>query len=317
MIAFDECQQLSSDNVFYCLSRLRSTRVNYQLQAHATCNPDPSSFLMNFVEHSLDDNLVPVRKSTYEERYFVRDGAGVNFYASVAEAIEAHGTDVASSIKSYKFIPGSIYDNPQGLIQNAGYISTLQSLPAVECRRLLHGAWVKEQSSGFFKRDWVTFVNQPNIRAKRRVRAYDLAFSEISEARPRVDATVGLLMSKEDSTSRYTIEDVIKLRKRVHEVEQAIFLTAEQDGRDVIISLPLDPGATAGAYCKDLARKLAERGFTVKLTRPEKGKVQRFLPFASVAEAGFVDVVRSGWTEDYIDELEATTFTPKTHDDCR
>lgn len=316
-IAFDECQQLTSDNVLYSLSRLRSTRVNYQLQAHATCNPDPSSFLMNFVEHSLDDNLVPIRKDKYEERYFVRDGTGVSFYASVAEAVEAHGTAIAPSIKSYRFVPGSIYDNPQGLIQNEGYISTLQALPPIECRRLLHGAWVKEQSSGFFKRDWVTFVNQPNLRAKRRVRAWDLAFSEISEARPRVDATVGLLMSKEDLTSRYTVEDIIKLRKRVHEVEQAIFLTAEQDGRDVIISLPLDPGATAGAYCKDLARRLAERGFTTKLTRPEKGKIQRFLPFASVSEAGFVDVVRSGWTEDYIDELETTTFSPKTHDDCR
>ena len=30
---FDECQQLTMDNVFYALSRLRSTSVNYPLQA--------------------------------------------------------------------------------------------------------------------------------------------------------------------------------------------------------------------------------------------------------------------------------------------
>jgi len=314
-IAFDETTQLTYDNVSYALSRLRSTRVKYQLQAHATCNPDPSSFLMRFVEHMLDENLVPIRKDTYDERYFVRDANGLSFFDTLEEAQAIHGISDDSPIKSYKFIPGSIYDNPIGLEQNKDYISTLKALSPVESKRLLHGAWVREQKSGFFKREWVGFTNQPNIRARRRVRAWDLAFSEVSEVRPRVDATAGVLISKEDVTNKYTVEDVITLRKRVHEVEQAIFLTAERDGRDCVISLPLDPGATAGAYCKDLARRLTERGFVAKLTRPDKGKMQRFLPFASVAEAGFVDVVRSEWTEDYINELEQTEFNNKTFDD--
>lgn len=315
MIAFDECQQLEGDNVFYALSRLRSTRVSYPLQAHATCNPDPNSFLMPFVEHLLDDNLVPARKEHYEERYFIRDAKGTAFYNTREEAEAIHGGGKESPVKSYKFIPGTIYDNPMGLEQNKDYISTLKALPPVESRRLLNGAWVREQKSGFFKRDWVGFVNMPNLRAKKRARAWDLAFSEISEARPRVDATAGVMLSKDDVTSKYTVEHVVVMRKRVHEVENAIFSTAEMDGKDCIICLPLDPGATAGAYCKDLARRLAEKGFVVKLIRPEKGKLQRFLPFASVAEAGFVDIVRADWTEDYINELEQTEFNNKTFDD--
>lgn len=316
-IAFDEMQQISSDNAFYALSRLRSTRVKYQLQAYGTCNPDPSSFLMNFVEHSLDEHLIPVRRDNYPQRYLVREGSNVLFYDSFEEANDNHPRDSQgeSPVKSYLFIPGSIYDNPIGLEQNKDYISTLKALPPTESKRLLHGAWVKEQSSGFFKRDWVSFVDQPNRGATNFVRAWDLAFSEPSEARPKVDATAGVLMSKDKVTSSYTVEDVIVLRKRVHEVELKIFETAERDGRDVVISLPLDPGATAGAYCKDLARRLGERGFTVKLTRPEKGKLQRFLPFASVAEAGFISIVNASWTQDYIDELEQTEFSNKTHDD--
>lgn len=314
-IAFDECQQLEGDNVFYALSRLRSTRVNYPLQAHATCNPDPNSFLMQFVEHMLDDNLVPIRQEVYGERYFVKDSSGITFYDTKEEATRLHGEGTNSPVKSYRYIPGTIFDNPVGLAQNEGYISTLKALPPVESRRLLHGAWVREQRSGYFRRDWVEFVNHANVRALRRCRAWDLAFSEVSESKPRVDATAGVLISKEDRVNKYTVEDVITLRKRVHEVEQAIFMTAERDGRDCIISLPLDPGATAGAYCKDLARRLGERGFTVKLTRPDRGKLQRFLPFASVAEAGFVSVVRADWTEDYINELEQTEFTSKTFDD--
>lgn len=314
-IGLDEAQQLDGENVFYALSRLRSTRVSYPLQAHATCNPDPNSFLMPFVEHMLDEHMVPIKQKIYNERYFVKDTSGIAFYDDIEEAYKVHGKGKENPVKSYRYVPGSIYDNPIGLAQNEGYISTLKALPPVEARRLLHGAWVREQKSGFFRRAWIGFVDHPNIRAKRRCRAWDLAFSEVSEARPRVDASAGVLLSKEDSTSQYTVEDVITLRKRVHEVEQAIFMAAEQDGRDCIIGLPLDPGATAGAYCRNLAKTLGERGFIVKLIRPDKGKLQRFLPFASVAEAGFVNVVRSGWTENYINELEQTEFSNKTFDD--
>jgi predicted phage terminase large subunit-like protein len=316
-IAFDELQQLDGDNVFYALSRLRSTRVDYQLQAHGTANPDPASFLMKFVEHSLDENLVPIRRDNYPERYFVRTQDGLHFFDSLQEAEERFKPDENgnSPIKSYSFIPGSIFDNPIGLEQNKDYISTLRALPPVECRRLLHGAWVKEQSSGFFNRAWVNFVDQPNIRARHRVRAWDLAFSEPSEARPRVDATAGVLVSKEKGTNKYTVEDVVTLRKRVHDVEQKIFDTAFKDGTDVVVSLPLDPGGSSGAYCRSLARRLSEKGYTVRLVRPEKGKLQRFLPFSSVAEAGFVDIVKGDWTEAYVDELETTEFNNRTHDD--
>jgi predicted phage terminase large subunit-like protein len=314
-ISFDEAQQLDGDNVFYALSRLRSTRVKYQLQAHATCNPDPSSFLMPFVEHMLDDNLVPIRMDKYPERYFIKDSTGLTFFDTEAEGRLVTGSAEGNALKSYRYVPGVIFDNPIGLEQNKDYISTLKALPPIEMRRLLYGAWVREQRSGFFKREWVSFVNQPNIRTRRRCRAWDLAFSEVSEARPSVDATAGVLVSKEDANSSYTVENVVVLRKRVHEVEKAIFQTAETDGRDCIISLPLDPGATAGAYCRNLAKELGEKGFIVKLVRPDKGKLQRFLPFASVAEAGFVSVVRSDWTESYINELEQTEFSNKTFDD--
>ena len=178
----------------------------------------------------------------------------------------------------------------------------------------MHGAWVREQKAGYFKRDWVNFEPYPNLQAKKRVRCWDLAFSEPSEARPRVDATAGVLMSK-DQYSVYTIEDCITMRERVAAVEKMIFETAERDGRDVTIGLPKDPGATAGAYCQDLARRLSEKGFTVRLIRPERGKLQRFLPFASVAEAGYVRIVNSSWTEEYVNELEQTEFNNKTHDD--
>ena len=134
-------------------------------------------------------------------------------------------------------------------------------------------------------------VDHPNGRAISRVRAWDLAFTKPSEQMPNPDWTRGVLISK-DKHNVYTVEDVQSMRDLVHEVEKLIFETAVRDGQDVIISIPLDPAAAAGAYAKDLQRRLAEMGFTVRLSKPVTSKVTRFAPFSSVAQAGFVNVVK-------------------------
>ena len=101
----------------------------------------------------------------------------------------------------------------------------------------------------------------------------------------------------------------------MHEVEKLVFDTALADGQDVVISIPLDPAAAAGAYAKDLQRKLAEMGFMVKLTKPVKSKITRFAPFSSVTQAGFVHVVKTNWNRDFFDELEVFDGDPKKKDD--
>lgn len=315
-ICFDEGQQLDGDNVAYALSRLRSMLVDYPLQAYITCNPDPDSFLMPFVEFSLNPDMIPDSKVAQQERYYARDMNGLHFYADKQEAQRKHLPDSQgeSPIKSYRFVPGKIYDNPIGLAANKDYISTLMALPPVEVKRLLHGAWVRESKSGYFKRENLTLVDAPNFSAFKRVRAWDLAFSTPSESRPNVDATAGVLMSK-DKLSTYTLEDLVLIREKVNTVEETIFSTATKDGKEVTISLPLDPGATGGAYCKNLALRLSQLGYHVKLTRPEKSKLQRFLSFASACEAGFVSCVKASWTEGAFTELEKMDFTNNTHDD--
>lgn len=99
----------------------------------------------------------------------------------------------------------------------------------------------------------------------------------------------------------------MRLRDVPHVVRETIFETALRDGKDVIIGLELDPGAAAGAYIKQLQRELAEKGFIVRTVRPSKAKALRFRPFAAIAESGFVQVVESEWTSDYLKELVAFT----------
>jgi len=315
MIAFDEAQQLDGDNVFYALSRLRSTRVNYPLQSHATCNPDPDSFLMPFVKHMLDENLVPIRQEVYKERFFVKDASGVNFYDSVEEAQEIHGKGKENPIKSYTYIPGSIYDNPIGLLQNEGYISTLKALPPVESRRLLYGAWVREQSSGFYQRAWSKLVYDIPYMT-RKVRGFDMAGSLVDEVNKDPDYSATVLLSK-SKESRYTVESAERIRERFHTVEQWIFDMHESDPASITYVLPIDPGAAGKAYASGLQRQLAERGrHCVLQPLSTKSKLIRFRPLASIAQAGYLDVLSDDWNEWFFNELESFQGDGKTHDDA-
>ena len=64
-------------------------------------------------------------------------------------------------------------------------------------------------------------------------------------------------MSKDDYKI-YTVEDIVSIRNRVHEVERLIFDTAKRDGKSVTISIPKDPNAAAGAYAERFTKETRE-----------------------------------------------------------
>jgi predicted phage terminase large subunit-like protein len=316
LILLDECQQLSYANVMYVATRCRSTRVTYKPRIIATANPDYDSWLRPWVEFALDERGIPVRKEVYPKRFYYRSGQDILWYDSLEEAEAIHGKGDDSGIKSFCFIPGNIYDNPIGLEKNKDYVSTLMAAPRVEMERLLLGSWyARESTSGIFKREWCTEVIFPNYNTTRRVRSWDLASTKPSEANSDPDWTAGVLMSRE-KTGVVTVEDMTRIRDRPHVVKELIFDTAKRDGKDTIVTIPLDPGATAGAYCRQIQRELIEMGYTAKLVRPDRAKLQRFRPFAAIAEAGFVNIVEADWNSAFYTELEQFTGQRNSgHDD--
>jgi len=317
LVIFDEATDFDEEMVVYLLSRMRNAYVDYKPQMFMMTNPDYNSFLRSWIEdYYLDPNTgIPLPEKTGHQRYFFRQGNTMLWYNSLEEAEAAHGVGDESGISSFTFIGATCRDNPPLLKAQPDYISRLMSLPRVEKERLLDGSWfARQESAGLFKREWVGLVDHANGRARKRIRAWDFAFSKPSEQYPNPDWTRGVLISK-DPNNLYTVEDVVSMRDRVHEVEKLVFDTAIHDGQDVIISIPLDPAAAAGAYAKDLQRKLAEMGFSVKLTKPVKSKITRFAPFSSIAQAGFVNVVKANWNKDFFDELEVFDGDPKKKDD--
>jgi len=106
---------------------------------------------------------------------------------------------------------------------------------------------------------------------------------------------------------------------------QKILAIAADDGTGVDISIPSDPNSAAKAAATMMVSEIASNGFYARARPSNKSKVDRFRPFASVAEHGLVDIVK-GCTDDlenktfsdnnpYYGELEKFDGGRKGHDD--
>lgn len=305
LVIFDEATDFEEEMVVYLLSRMRNVNVPYQPQMFLMTNPDYNSFLRLWIQDFyLDQSGIPLPERSGHKRFFFREGNTMVWYNSQEEAEAVHGKGTDNGVSSFTFIGANVYDNPILIKNNPSYLTRLQNLPRVEKERLLFGSWfARQESAGYFKREWCKEVDFPNALARKRIRAWDFAFTKPSDQYPNPDWTRGTLISK-DKSGVYTVEDLVSMRDRVHEVERMIFETARKDGQGVTISIPLDPAAAAGAYARDLQRQLAEMGFHCKLSKPVKSKLTRFAPFSSLAQAGFVNVVKAPWNSEFYDELE-------------
>ena len=140
------------------------------------------------------------------------------------------------------------------------------------------------------------------------VRRWDLAAtSQVGSRDP--DWTVGLKMRKTPDNRIYIL-DVNRFRSGPTEVEQAIIGTASQDGGEVEIVLPQDPGQAGKSQAEYLTRRLS--GYRVQAVRETGDKATRAMPFASQVNAGNVYLVKSPWNREFLEEL---SMFPSGHDD--
>lgn len=317
-ILVDEAAEFEEAEILFLLSRLRSAKYKGHLNITLTCNPKRDSFLYNWVSFSLDEEGVPVAGTENRTRYFVNVQGKVYWGDSVDElweTVASYGLNrmpekgnITFFPKSFRFIPLTVYDNPILLKNNPAYLAGLLSQSRVNQLRYLKGSWTaRAEGSGRFRREWVRFVDAPPMNPTGRVRSWDLAASVVSETQPDPDWTAGVKMSR-DKFGTYYVEHVDRFRKLTDGVIRAIVETAlNYDGvPDTQVTIPRDSGAggkTANAF---YIRTLAENGVPAKsvVVSGHSGKMQRFLPFCSLAESGQVCLVRGDWNEPFLVELE-------------
>lgn len=314
-IIVDEGAEFKLEDILALKARIRGARYKGKLGMTITCNPNRNSWLFPFVSYCLDENGVPKPGTESITRYFINRGGKILWGDTVDELYEKHGHGlnrdpakgkVTFGPVSFRFIPMDIYSNPVLLKNNPGYLNDLLSGTRVAQLRFLHGSWtaVPEGNSNF-NRDWVNMVEHAPVEVSGRVRSWDLAHSVPSETYPDPDWTAGVKMSR-TKTGRYVVEHVKKDRLLTDGVVNMLIDTAhKEDGLGHPVTIPKDNGGGKAAT-QFFIKALAEKGITVKGI-PISGhtsKMQRFLPFCSLAEAGLVDVVRGEWNDDFFTELE-------------
>lgn len=151
-IGFDELTHFSKKMFFYMLSRNRSV-CGVKPYVRATCNPDPDSWLAEFINWWVDQETgFPIPERNGVLRYMLVDGEDCIWGDTPEEVIEKgwyilepiihkSGIDPSDLIKSVTFISGSIYENVELLKTNPAYIGNLLSQDKETKAALLDGNW--------------------------------------------------------------------------------------------------------------------------------------------------------------------------------
>ncbi|MRX33208.1 phage terminase large subunit [Aminobacter sp. MDW-2] len=153
------------------------------------------------------------------------------------------------------------------------------------------------RSGGMFQRGDFEVVDAVPAGAVR-CRAWDFAATQQAPGK-QPDWTVGLKMAY--AAGIFYVEDVRRDRWSPNDVEKNLKSTASQDGLDVRIRMPEDPGAAGKADAATKVKLLA--GYNVGVVRPTGEKAVRAKPASAQAEAGNVKLIRGLWNDTFLDEV--------------
>ncbi|OAN76746.1 terminase [Sulfitobacter sp. EhC04] len=314
LIGFDELTHFSEKQFWYMVSRNRSM-CGVRPYIRATCNPDADSWVARFIAWWINqDTGLPIPERAGVIRWFVRVGDVISWADHPDELAhhkmpDANGQIIPIPPKSVTFIPAKLTDNAALMEADPSYMASLMSLPTVERERLMGGNWKIRPAAGlYFNRRWVTVVDAAPADIQW-VRGWDLASTPKTEGNDP-DATSGTKVGKTPD-GRYFVGDNTSDHLGPAGVEKLLKNTAIDDGKEVQIDLPQDPGQAGKAQIATLVKLLA--GFNVRSSTETGSKITRFNGFSAQAEAGNVFVVRGAWNERWFSSLEG--FPEAEHDD--
>lgn len=251
-IGMDECTHISPLNYRYLFSRLRKTvDMAVPLRFRATANPGGQ-----YGEY-------------YYQRFFV-EGPG----------------------KGRIFVAAGLDDNPY--LDTEEYTLALDELDPVTREQLLHGNWEIKESGDMFSRTWFDMVPAGEISVvASRVRFWDMASTDPNKRKSKdkrdPDWTVGFRLAH--LQGMYWIEDIVRVQKKPHEVENVIENTAEEDGYSCAIRMEQEPGSSGLITIDHYARNVLQ-GYNFLGVPSTGSKVERARQASAAAQGGRVMIVR-------------------------
>lgn len=306
-ILIDEAQQCREDDVWYLTSRLRSGSEK-RSQLIMTCNPDSSSFLASWLKEAgyVDkDTGLPIKEMDGVTTYMVQVAGKFEWYSTRKEIEQLYGKAMANSASAFVFYSANVYDNPYIRRYVPEYVSKLENLKETERRRLLDGDWnASEGAQGFFDGDSLNEVLLRDVPLETpRVRAWDLAGTRPRPTYPNPDWTRGVLATYNKETGDFYILDVKSMRDIHAKVQALIETTADEDGRDVYVVIPVDAGVAGSIAAEQKKSRLMHMGHRVLLETTRQSKLKRAEPFIIAVQEGKVHFVKGSLTKEDIEEL--------------
>ncbi len=314
-VFYDEGTHAEEHHLWWLFSRLRTeANLGYDPETGKqiepcmwiSCNPDPDSFLFDWLRWWLYEEGHPLHGLPDPDkngitRYLLRVGGELHWGDTEQELIDKYRNpdlpdDHYDQVKpiSFQVLLGTIYDNPTLMRTNPGYKASLEALPDVERRRLLLGDWTaRETGSTFFQRGWCAEESDepPKSEIVRTVRAYDFAGTLKSSSNPSPDYTVAAKVSKLKN-GNYFVHEVVRTRILPGDHEGFILSNAKNDGFDTEVVIPLDPGSSGKLVASLLTRAISEHGYRVRTLRATGSKLDRFRPFSSLAMNGHITFLK-------------------------
>jgi predicted phage terminase large subunit-like protein len=291
-IGFDELTSFTEKQYEYMLSRLRTT-AGIPCRVRAGTNPggEGHEWVMRRWAPWLDPES-KVKAQPGQKLHYVNTDDG-----------PAWAESGLVGALSRVFFPAKVSDNPH---LNDGYEQVLRGMDRVTRAQLLDGNWLAKPAAGeYFRRGWFKYVTAAPARARKRVRAWDLASTDNGG-----DWTVGVLLSCTDRM--WCVEDVVRTRQRPSGVEATVLATAKLDPPGTEVRIPQDPGQAGKAQAEAYTRLLA--GYSVHAKPVTGDKVTRAKPASAQVEAGNVSMVEAPWNRPFLEILEAFP-TDGVHDD--
>lgn len=159
------------------------------------------------------------------------------------------------------------------------------------------------REGALFQEDWFEIVPAVPTKIEKTVRGWDLAATSEAESaikgvEPAYTASVKMSRAKDGT---YYIEHASRRRLGPRSARRSMKNYASQDGKDVMISIPQDPGQAG----KDQAREIVSflSGFNARASLESGDKLTRLEPFSAQCEAGNVKLVKGSWNKTFLSEL--------------
>jgi predicted phage terminase large subunit-like protein len=143
------------------------------------------------------------------------------------------------------------------------------------------------------------------------VRSWDFAGTEKQAKSPDPDFTASVKMAV-DKRGRIIVLHAFQGRMTPGKVEERLRAFAGEDGQNVAITIPEDPGQAGKSQAFNVVTKVL-RGYNVRAIRPTGDKRTRWAPLSAQAEVGNVYLVRGTWNSLWLDHMCQLPFG--AHDD--